>query len=66
MATEIGAGLNDHLWSEDHFVTQLNPDGTTRDFVVRASTHICIAFIVIHTGFLKIFLSFSTDLATGL
>lgn len=35
-AAAIGVAMNRHLWDErdnDHYITQLNPDGTTRDFV---------------------------------
>ncbi len=28
--------MNDLLWQDDHFVTQMNPDNTTRDLVVLA------------------------------
>ena len=33
LAVDIVDGMNRHLWSEDHYITQLNPDGSTRDFV---------------------------------
>lgn len=36
MAAATASAIREHLWdntSNDHFVTQLNPDGSTRDFV---------------------------------
>ena len=38
-------GINTHLWSaeDDHYVTQLNPDGSIRDFVDYDSNLLAIA-----------------------
>jgi hypothetical protein len=36
VADSLAIAMNAHLWdggSNDHYITQLNPDGTTRDFV---------------------------------
>ena len=36
MADNIAAAINARLWdatSNDHYITQLNPDNSTRDFV---------------------------------
>ena len=33
LADRIALAMNTHLWAGDHYVTQMNPDGTTRDFV---------------------------------
>jgi hypothetical protein len=33
LADRIAAAMNTHLWSDDHYVTQMNPDGSTRDFI---------------------------------
>jgi hypothetical protein len=33
LAARISAAMNTHLWRGDHYITQLNPDGSTRDFV---------------------------------
>lgn len=44
MADDIVAGMNAHLWSGDHYITQLNPDGTTRDFVDYDSNLLAVAF----------------------
>ena len=43
----IIAGMDRYLWnttSNDHFITQLNPDGSTRDFVDYDSNLIAVAF----------------------
>lgn len=44
MADDIVAGMNAHLWAGDHYITQLNPDGTTRDFVDYDSNLLAVAF----------------------
>ena len=33
LADSIATAMNAHLWSGDHYVTQMNPDGSIRDFV---------------------------------
>jgi hypothetical protein len=44
MASDIVTGMNTHLWADDHYITQLNPDGTTRDFVDYDSNLLAVAF----------------------
>lgn len=44
MASDIVTGMNTHLWAGDHYITQLNPDGTTRDFVDYDSNLLAVAF----------------------
>lgn len=44
MADDIVTGMNTHLWAGDHYITQLNPDGTTRDFVDYDSNLLAVAF----------------------
>jgi hypothetical protein len=44
MATTIAAAMNDRLWADDHYVTQLNPDGSTRDFIDYDSNLLAVAF----------------------
>jgi hypothetical protein len=44
MADDIVEGMNQRLWAGDHYVTQLNPDGTTRDFVDYDSNLLAVAF----------------------
>jgi hypothetical protein len=44
MAGNIVNGMNTHLWAGDHYITQLNPDGTTRDFVDYDSNLLAVAF----------------------
>ena len=44
MAADIVEGMNAHLWDGDHYVTQLNPDGTTRDLVDYDSNLLAVAF----------------------
>lgn len=49
---QIIKGMNDYLWnttSNDHYITQLNPDGTTRDFVDYDSNLLAVAFGVAET-----------------
>jgi hypothetical protein len=43
MATTIAAAMNDKLWAGDHYVTQLNHDGTTRDLVDYDSNLLAVA-----------------------
>jgi hypothetical protein len=43
LADRISAAMNAHLWHEDHYVTQMNPDGSTRDFVDYDSNLIAVA-----------------------
>eukprot|EP00759_Apiculatamorpha_spiralis_P004357 PhF_6_TR12594/c0_g1_i1/m.19846 len=43
LATAIAAAVNSHLWSNDHYITQRNPDGTIRDFVDYDSNFIALA-----------------------
>jgi hypothetical protein len=45
LAAKLRAAMNARLWSADgdHFVTQLNPDGSTRDFVDYDSNLIAVA-----------------------
>jgi hypothetical protein len=43
-ASAIVAGMNAHLWAGDHYITQLNPDGTTRDFVDYDANLLAVAF----------------------
>ncbi len=43
LADRISAAMNAHLWRDDHYVTQMNPDGTTRDFVDYDSNLIAVA-----------------------
>jgi hypothetical protein len=44
LADGIVEGMNRHLWAGDHYVTQLNPDGTTRDLVDYDSNLLAVAF----------------------
>lgn len=44
MAGNIVTGMNTRLWAGDHYVTQLNPDGTTRDFVDYDANLLAVAF----------------------
>jgi hypothetical protein len=44
MADDIAAGMNERLWSGDHYVTQLNPDGSTRDLVDYDANLLAVAF----------------------
>jgi len=44
LADEVAAAVHEKLWDgEDHYVTQLNPDGSTRDFVDYDSNLIAVA-----------------------
>jgi hypothetical protein len=43
MATTIAAAMNDKLWAGDHYVTQLNHDGTMRDLVDYDSNLLAVA-----------------------
>ena len=44
LAADITEGMNERLWSGDHYVTQLNPDGTTRDLVDYDANVLAVAF----------------------
>ena len=44
LADDIAGGMHSRLWSGDHYVTQLNPDGTTRDLVDYDSNLLAVAF----------------------
>jgi len=44
LADEIVQGMNEHLWAGDHYITQLNPDGSTRDFVDYDANLLAVAF----------------------
>jgi hypothetical protein len=44
LSQDIADGMNAHLWAGDHYITQLNPDGTTRDFVDYDANLLAVAF----------------------
>jgi len=47
MANQLVVGMNTYLWdkgSKDHYITELNPDMSTRDFVDYDSQLIAVAF----------------------
>ncbi len=44
LSKDIADGMNAHLWAGDHYITQLNPDGSTRDFVDYDSNLLAVAF----------------------
>ena len=44
LAAAIAEGMNERLWSGDHYITQLNPDGTTRDLVDYDANVLAVAF----------------------
>ena len=44
LARDVAEGMNEWLWSGDHYVTQLNPDGSTRDFVDYDANVLAVAF----------------------
>lgn len=44
LADDVAAGMNAYLWRDDHYVTQLNPDGTTRDLVDYDANLLAVAF----------------------
>jgi hypothetical protein len=44
LADDIAEGMNERLWAGDHYITQLNPDGTTRDFVDYDANLLAVAF----------------------
>lgn len=49
---QIINGMNQYLWNttaDDHYITQLNPDGSTRDFVDYDSNLLAVAFGVAET-----------------
>eukprot|EP00760_Papus_ankaliazontas_P022893 PhM_4_TR19065/c1_g1_i1/m.17121 len=43
MSRDMRVAMNEHLFRGDHFITQLNPDGTTRDFVDYDANLIAVA-----------------------
>ena len=49
ISVKIQAGLNDNLWAatQDHLITQLNLDGSVRDFIDYDANLIAVAFGVI-------------------
>lgn len=57
MAGNIVAGMNAHLWAGDHYITQLNPDGTTRDFVDYDANLLAVAFGIAPPDRAKLILS---------
>jgi hypothetical protein len=44
LAADIAEGMNERLWAGDHYVTQLNPDGSTRDLVDYDANVLAVAF----------------------
>jgi hypothetical protein len=44
LADEISAGMNERLWMGDHYVTQMNLDGSRRDFVDYDANLLAVAF----------------------
>eukprot|EP01113_Clastostelium_recurvatum_P033616 TRINITY_DN4465_c0_g1_i1.p1 TRINITY_DN4465_c0_g1~~TRINITY_DN4465_c0_g1_i1.p1 ORF type:complete len:775 (-),score=126.10 TRINITY_DN4465_c0_g1_i1:51-2045(-) len=44
LASSISEGINAHLWRGDHYITQLNPDGTFKDLVDYDSNLLVTAF----------------------
>jgi hypothetical protein len=44
LADDIVQGMNARLWSVDHYVTQLNPDGTMRDLLDYDSNLLAVGF----------------------
>ncbi len=44
LAGDIAAGMNARLWNGDHYVTQLNPDGSRRDLVDYDANLLAVAF----------------------
>ncbi len=44
LADAISAGMNEHLWASDHYVTQMNRDGSKRDFVDYDANLLAVAF----------------------
>lgn len=44
MARSIAAAMNARLWAGDHYITQMNPDGSVRDFVDYDSNLLAVAF----------------------
>jgi hypothetical protein len=57
MASDIVTGMNTHLWAGDHYITQLNPDGTTRDFVDYDANLLAVAFGIAPPGRAKLVLA---------
>ena len=44
MARSIAAAMNARLWAGDHYITQMNPDGSVRDFVDYDANLLAVAF----------------------
>lgn len=44
LADEISEGMNEHLWMGDHYATQMNLDGSRRDFVDYDANLLAVAF----------------------
>jgi hypothetical protein len=44
LARDVATGMNERLWTGDHYVTQLNPDGSTRDLVDYDANLLAVAF----------------------
>jgi len=44
LAANISSGINKFLWAGDHYITQLNPDSSIRDFVDYDSNLLVTAF----------------------
>jgi hypothetical protein len=43
LASSVSSAINRRLWAGDHYVTQLNPNGSTTDFVDYDSNLIALA-----------------------
>jgi hypothetical protein len=44
LAAQIIHGMNTHLWAGNHYITQLNPNGSTADFGDNDSNLLAVAF----------------------
>jgi len=44
LAGAIAAAMNARLWAGDHYITQINPDGSVRDFVDYDTNLLAVAF----------------------
>jgi len=44
VARSIAAAMNARLWAGDHYITQMNPDGSVRDFVDYDANLLAVAF----------------------
>ncbi|MBA2678022.1 MAG: hypothetical protein H0U76_06470 [Ktedonobacteraceae bacterium] len=44
LADEISAGMNERLWMGDHYITQMNVDGSRRDLVDYDANLLAVAF----------------------